>query len=347
MKFRKEYQTYLLIVIAIIIAGYFLKHFFFNKKKKVIEGQGGASTTTYYRIAFNPTDFDSLNESTLSVRDDGALKELILTQYDASKIITDNAGIQYVRNNDIFKTVDYFINIWESILRRLIPDRLIIKEFNGEIKGLKVVAICANRLKYFKEQADTAAAAADTEAAAAAAAAAAASAFDYTAILSAANRFNNKNDVNIDAVINAAQLFTVLGQPDIGYADEVVMTTKDWTTAKADKARAAGAAAGAAGDASAISAAEYAILAADAAIAEPVNAAVDERVSAVKAAALSAAYADAYDKGLTLTSTSVLLNDNYLKVMAKDPANLKAAFITAAGLIYQSIYEIFMRLNII
>ena len=39
MKFRKEYQTYLLIVIAIISAGYFLKPFFFNKKKKVVEGQ--------------------------------------------------------------------------------------------------------------------------------------------------------------------------------------------------------------------------------------------------------------------------------------------------------------------
>jgi|LakMenE01Jun11ns_1017448.scaffolds.fasta_scaffold8473221_1 hypothetical protein len=39
MKFRKEYQTYLLIVIAIITAGYFLKPFFFNKKKKVVEGQ--------------------------------------------------------------------------------------------------------------------------------------------------------------------------------------------------------------------------------------------------------------------------------------------------------------------
>jgi hypothetical protein len=53
MKFRKEYQTYLLIVIAIIIAGYFLKHFFFNKKKKVIEGQAGA--ITYYRIVFPDT----------------------------------------------------------------------------------------------------------------------------------------------------------------------------------------------------------------------------------------------------------------------------------------------------
>ena len=47
MKFRKEYQSYLLIVIAIITAGYFLKHFFFNKKKKVVEGQEGQAADAY------------------------------------------------------------------------------------------------------------------------------------------------------------------------------------------------------------------------------------------------------------------------------------------------------------
>ena len=91
MKFRKEYQTYLLIVIAIITAGYFLKPFFFNKKKKVIEGQAG--TTTYYRIAFNSTDSIDTNGLTLARQD--LLKQLILTQYNT--VLTDNTtGIQYV-----------------------------------------------------------------------------------------------------------------------------------------------------------------------------------------------------------------------------------------------------------
>ena len=318
MKFRKEYQTYLLIVIAIITAGYFLKPFFFNKKKKVIEGQAG--TTTYYRIAFNSTDSIDTNGLTLARQD--LLKQLILTQYNT--VLTDNTtGIQYVMPDTKY-----------GVLLTVIPATILMRNSTtGGIMGLKVAACTGNKLDFFNKEA---AAAADT-----ADATAAAAAYDYARyarlILS-----NDVNYVNIMALIAAANLLTIIGQPDItNYTDTVVTTAKN----------AAKSAALAANSGSAAYAAEYADYAKDYAAKAAADAktnvfysiaAVGDALKAAEYAANAAGYADAYAMGLTLNDTTVKENDNYIKVINKDnstPANMKAAFITAAGLIYQSIYE--------
>ena len=198
MKFRKEYQTYLLIVIAIIIAGYFLKHFFFNKKKKVIEGQGGATTyaKTYYRINF-PTDFNPA----LTLPQQDLLKELILSQYTTAEINTDDTGNKYVR-----PAAEYI---------PLIPESLFSK--NSSNGAIIVVPLCDNRLEYFKQQA----AAADTGDATAAAAA-----YDYARLI-LSNKPAYKADVNIMALIAAANLFTIVGQPTINITDAVVTTARN------------------------------------------------------------------------------------------------------------------------
>ena len=370
MKFRKEYQTYLLIVIAIITTGYFLKPFFFNKKKKVIEGQAGA--TTYYRIAFNSTD--SIVTSALTLAQQDLLKELILTQYDT--VLTDDAGIQYVQPGDKYK-----------VLIQLIPDTdtLLIKDSTGEIIGLKVVALCGNRLEYFKKKA--AAAAADT----ADSAAAAAAAYDYARLI-LSNDATYKADANIMALIAAANLFTIVGQPNIIITDKVVNTAKKAAEGLALTASArvtmpsALKAASVAGDFFISDEAEAAYIAAlvsntpppvgttffisdeaEAAFMAAFNAAMKAFavafIDAIKAANIAfdvdyyaaaagmyaytapahyaAALADAYAKGITLTSATITSNVNYQKVITKYD---KAAFTTAAGLIYQSIYEIINKI---
>ena len=297
-----------------------MKHFFLKKKKKVIEGQAGA--ITYYRIDF-PDTFSSTPQD--------LLKELILTQYDASKIITDTTGIQYVKFDA--KYTDDDLN-W---LKAMIPATLFMKDSNDAVLGLKVAGCTGNKLDFFNMEA---AAAADT-ADATAAAAAAAAAYDYARLI-LSNDATYKTDADIMALIAAANLLTIIGQPTItNYTDKVV------TDAKA----AAKSAALAANSGSAADAAEYADYAADYAAKAAADAKTNvfyglaEAADALKAAeyaANAAGYADAYAKGQTLDATAVKLNDNYKKVMNKDnstPANMKAAFITAAGLIYQSIYE--------
>ena len=321
MKFRKEHQTYLLIVIAIITAGYFLKPFFFNKKKKVIEGQAG-TTTTYYRVAFNSTDLSNLL-NTLSTpptpTQEDLLKQLILTQYNT--VLTDNTtGIKYVMPDTKY-----------GVLSPLIPATILMRNSTtGGIMGLKVATCTGNKLDFFNKEA---AAAADT-----ADATAAAAAYDYARYA----RLILSNDVNIRALIAAANLLTIIGQPDItNYTDTVVTTAKN----------AAKSAALAANSGSAAYAAEYADYAKDYAAKAAADAKTNlfyglaeagDALKAAEYAANAAGYADAYAMGLTLNATTVKLNDNYIKVMNKDnstPANMKAAFITAAGLIYQSIYE--------
>jgi hypothetical protein len=98
-------------------------------------------------------------------------------------------------------------------------------------------------------------------------------------------------------------------------------------------------------------AAEYALSAAEYTAALSTAAALSAAAAgnagnAAKAAAKAAGYADAYANELPLPSADVIDNANYKKVITKynnDPANLKAAFITAAGLIYQSVYEIIKK----
>ena len=295
MKFRKEYQTYLLIVIAIIIAGYFLKHFFFNKNKKVIEGQEG-TTTTYYRVAFSSTDLINTDGLTLAQQD--LLKELILMEYDASKIKN------YEGNPYVLPATKYF---------GVIPATLLIKDAADAVLGLKVVSICG-RLEYFNDRA-AAAAAADATAGAAAVAA-----YDYARLI-LSNDVTYKADVNIMALIAAANLFTISGT-DAVTATKIAREAA-YAAFNIDSKSLAGFSAYAAGNA-ASNAAGNAAVASD--------------------AAEAAGYANAYANGVTLgdtTGVAVKENDNYKKVMAKynnDPANLKAVFITAAGLIYQSVY---------
>ena len=318
MKFRKEYQTYLLIVIAIIIAGYFLKHFFFNKKKKVIEGQEG--TTTYYRIDFSSTDL--IDTSKLTPAEQDLLKELILTQYDT--VLTDDAGIKYVQPGDKYKGLIQLIPDTET-------DTLLIKDSTGEIIGLKVVALCGNRLEYFKEKA--AAAAADT----ADSAAAAAAAYDYARLILS----NEKayDSVTTMALIAAANLFTIMGQPNItDYTEAVVTTAKNAAKAVGDIANVTMTVDTYARQV-ALYAAEAAKKAAQAAADAKINTFyVDSEAStAVKYAAQAAAWITK----VTFDETTILLNDNYKKVITKQD---KAAFTTAAGLIYQSIYEIINKI---
>ena len=389
MKFRKEYQTYLLIVIAIIIAGYFLKHLFFNKKKKVIEGQAG--TTTYYRIAFSSTDSIDTTPTNQDL-----LKELILTQYDT--VLTDATGSKYVQPGDKYK-----------VLIPLIPDTdtLLIKDSTGAVLGLKVVAVCANRLEYFKKKA--AAAAADT----ADSAAAAVAAYDYARLI-LSNTY--KDNLNIMALIAAANLFTIVGQPNINITDKVVTAALATLTFEVEKSQVFFAFADAvdAGDFFISDAAkatfvanfiawmmtvgreerqlqinklinqkvtlaetlgldslkfftsdatedafEAAFKAVDAKIrslfaddldinmidAIPVDyyavAAAGMYAYAAPAPHYAAALADAYAKGITLTSATITSNVNYQKVITKYG---KAAFTTAAGLIYLSIYEIINKI---
>ena len=311
MKFRKEYQTYLLIVIAIIIAGYFLKHFFFNKKKKVIEGQEG--TTTYYRVAFSSTDLINTDGLTLAQQD--LLKELILMEYDASKIITDNTtGSKYVKPDVKYASVI-----------GLIPATLLIKDAaTGDSLGLKVVSICG-RLEYFKYQAAAAADTADT--------AAAAAAYDYARLILSNEKAYNGN-VTTMAGIAAANLLTIMGQPTITNYNDPVVTTAYNTAINAYKTAAAYAGAGFSAGAAA-NAAEAA--------AEP------DIEAAARDAAKAAGYANTKATNATFQSeenyfeTTDTSNANYIKVITKynnDPANLKAAFITAAGLIYQQVYTI-------
>ena len=189
MKFRKEYQTYLLIVIAIITTGYFLKPFFF-KKKKVVEGQEGQAADAY------------------------------------------------------------------------------------------------------------------------------------------------KDDVGIMALIAAANLLTILGQPTTIDYNEAVVTT---ATTAATAANAAATAANAAAAAYAAANAAYAAYAA----ANPK--AMNAAYAAANAAANAASYADAYANDQTdLIITTIRENANYKKVMTtynNNPANLKTTYITAAGLIDQSVFE--------
>ena len=310
MKFRKEYQTYLLIVIAIITAGYFLKHFFFNKKKKVIEGQAGASTTTYYRIDF---------PDTFAATPQDLLKELILTQYDT--VLTDNTtGIQYVKPDAKYDD-----------LKALIPATLLMKDSNEVIIGLKVVGCTGNKLDFFNKEA---AAAADTAAATADTATAAAAAYEYARLI-LSNTY--KDNLNIKALIAATNLLTIIGQPDIiNYSDLVVTTAKN--------------AAKMAADSGVLEDAAYANYSANYAANLAKNAA-NSAADAKNAAGWAATAAGLQSSGLKSSSLglmglqSALLtvnlkeNNNYKKVMAKynnNPANMKAAFITAAGIIYQS-----------
>ena len=311
MKFRKEYQTYLLIVIAIIIAGYFLKHFFFNKKKKVIEGQAG-TTTTYYRVAFSSTDLLKTSATT-STDDQDLLKELILMEYDASKIITDDTdttGSKYVKPDVKYASVI-----------ELIPATLLIKDAAGAVLGLKVVSICG-RLEYFKEKA---AAAADT-----AAATAAAAAYDYARLILSNEKAYNGN-VTIMAGIAAANLLTIIGQPE--YNEAVVTTAK---TAALNAYNTASAFAGLGFSAGA------AANAAEAAAEPDIEAAARDAAKAAGYAKNTKAATNAtFQSEENYFETTDTSNANYIKVMTKynnDPANLKAAFITAAGLIYQSVY---------
>ena len=189
MKFRKEYQTYLLIVIAIITAGYFLKPFFFNKKKKVVEGQEGQAADAY------------------------------------------------------------------------------------------------------------------------------------------------KDDVGIMALIAAANLLTILGQP----------TTIDYNEAVVTTATTAATAANAAATTSAAAAAYAAANAAYAAYAAANPKAMNAAYAAANAAANAAGYADAYANDQTdLIITTIRESANYKKVMTtynNNPANLKTTYITAASLIDQSVFE--------
>ena len=320
MKFRKEYQTYLLIVIAIITTGYFLKPFFFNKKKKVIEGQAG--TTTYYRIAFNSTDLSNLLNTLRTPptpTEEDLLKELILTQYDT--VVADTTGNQYVNPDAKY----------DALMMNLIPATLFMKDSNDAVLGLKVAACTGNKLDFFNKEA---AAAADTAAATADTATAAVAAYDYARLI-LSNTY--KDNLNIMALIAAANLLTIMGQPNITtYTETVVKTAK--TAAKA--------VANTAAENYAIDAAYYADYAADYAAAAETSAknntnygllAVAQAFDAVEYAAMAAAYAMG---DLSLNDTTVKQNVNYKKVMAKynsNPANMKAAFITAAGLIYQSL----------
>lgn len=94
MKFRKEYQKYLLIILAIVATSYFLKPLFFNKKKKVVEGiidQG------YYRVDINLTDLkNKLETTTDEIADkDILLQILLLTQYNQD-FITNGNSFKYI-----------------------------------------------------------------------------------------------------------------------------------------------------------------------------------------------------------------------------------------------------------
>ena len=314
MKFRKEYQTYLLIVIAIITVGYFLKPFFFNKKKKVIEGQAG--TTTYYRIAFNSTDLSELL-NTLSIpptpTEQDLLKQLILTQYDT--VLTDNTGIKYVKPDAKYDD-----------LNTLIPATILMKDS----LGLKVAACTGNKLDFFNKEA---AAAADT-AADTAAATAAAAAYEYACLI-LSNTY--KDNLNIKALIAATNLLTIIGQPSITtYTETVVKTAKTAALAAANS--------GVLDDAA------YANYSANYA-ANLATSAANSAADAKNAAGWAATAAGLQSSGLKSSSSGLLglqsalqtvnlkENANYIKVMNKynnNPANMKAAFITAAGLIYQS-----------
>ena len=367
MKFRKEYQTYLLIVIAIITVGYFLKHFFFNKKKKVIEGQG-VIATTYYRI-----DFSSIGSIDTTPTNQDLLKELILTQYDT--VLTDNTtGSKYVQPGDKYQ-----------VLIPLIPDTdtLLMKDSTGDIIGLKVVPLCANRLEYFKVKA--AAAAADT-ADSAAAAADAAAAYDYARLI-LSNTY--KDNLNIMALIATANLFTIVGQPNIIITDAVVAAAGKTLKAETAKLVSFFALPDAvdAGDFFVSDAAKATFVAnfnfidgtlgldslkffisdADAAAFTAAFKAASAKISSLLVDSVTiidtipvdyytlaaatfglvpnphyaAALADAYAKGITLTSTTITSNVNYQKVITKYD---KAVFTTAAGLIYLSIYEIINKI---
>jgi hypothetical protein len=214
----------------------------------------------------------------------------------------------------------------------VLAESLLMKDSNGAIIGLNVVPLCDNRLEYFKQQA-AAAAAADTGDATAAAAA-----YDYARLI-LSNKPAYKADANIMALIAAANLLTIIGQPTItNYNDTVVTTAKKAAFDAVDAVNDASNDTG--NDAS--NAALNAMDAANAAL----NAMVDDEYTnaeaddAADAAAKAAGYANAYANNESLNDTTVTNNSNYTKVMTTyndDPFNLKYAFIIAAGLIYQSI----------
>ena len=136
-----------------------------------------------------------------------------------------------------------------------------------------------------------------------------------------------KDDVGIMALIAAANLLTILGQPTTIDYNEAVVTTATTAATAANAAAAAYAAANAA----------YAAYAA----ANPK--AMNAAYAAANAAANAASYADAYANDQTdLIITTIRENANYKKVMTtynNNPANLKTTYITAAGLIDQSVFE--------
>jgi hypothetical protein len=131
------------------------------------------------------------------------------------------------------------------------------------------------------------------------------------------------------ALIAAANLLTIMGQLTITTYDETAVATAKKAALAADNAFEDG---NAYYTEAAALAATNANDAADEVAADAVPAAADT-------AAKAAGYANAYATGLNLNNTAITNNDNYKKVMAKyNSSNLKAAFITAAGLIYQSVY---------
>lgn len=160
MKFRKEYQKYVLIVLAIVATGYFMKHLFFNKKK-VVEGVN--SSNTYYRI-----DFDSFtNVATTDTDTDDRLKQLLLVQFDSDDITSSDDGNNYVdiptlnkkmkSNQDGLPSsnLDYSFNDTDDTIASffdIINQSDVLKNDNN----VRVVEKCNDMLEFFKLQAESA-----------------------------------------------------------------------------------------------------------------------------------------------------------------------------------------------
>jgi|688.fasta_scaffold917577_2 hypothetical protein len=145
------------------------------------------------------------------------------------------------------------------------------------------------------------------------------------------------------ALIAAANLFTIMGQPTISYTDAVVTTAsaaaKNAVKNAANVTSATGVAPTAATHGAVVAAANAEFL--SRAISN--NNTREADYYAINYIGIAATFADGYAKGdTTLTYDKAMYTAHYDKLMDKyyynsNPANMKAAFITAAGLIYQSI----------
>jgi hypothetical protein len=324
MKFKKEYQTYLVLIVAILTAGYFLKSFFFNKKNKVVEGNAtDGDGDQYYRIALNLDNLNKLNTDSREDYDKIMLKTLILTQFkltenidniitlDEFKIVVgiDDDTYDNTLNNDIN---DFFTKIINQ-------SNVLVKDNDDKITGIKVKRTCGDMLDYFKQQADAAASNTSPDADADAALAA----YDYADII-LADKYNE--NVAIMALIAAGNLLALMGQPGMQYNNYVVLEAKE---------AAAKAAYYVANAEEAINTAANAVQAAGNAVGNAVTAAnaayyADEAAKVAKAAANpDGTYVQFYNK-------SIPMNDTYLKQV----------FINSAGQIYKNVYILIKNIEV-